>query len=322
MENLKHKIQNLGRCLNFILSFYILIFSFLILAPRGVLAATNIDSIDRWAWNDVIGWIDFYSTDTVLVGVGQLKGYATSAVGFISLDCQTGPPGSTCLPVGYLVTNVSGTLAGWAWSENIGWISFNCNNDSDPLTAGVQSYCAAADHRVIIDAVGEFSGWAWNDLVGWISFNKSNCDIDNNGFVDAGLCGGDNSTVAAVSYRVRTTALSGSFDAELESGIFDSGIVGGAAWNSILWQGALPFPPTTEEVKFQVASGNDPAGPWDYLGDDGTTASFYGPSPGGLPLILHPADHHNKRYLRYKIFLKGSLAGSPVVEDVIINWSP
>jgi hypothetical protein len=52
---------------------------------------------------------------------------------------------------------------GWAWSENIGWISFNSTSGGGGI-----------DYGVNIDQVtGIFSGYAWSENIGWISFNQS-----------------------------------------------------------------------------------------------------------------------------------------------------
>ncbi len=52
-------------------------------------------------------------------------------------------------------------VSGWAWSENYGWISFNCNDAS----------CASSDYGVDLNEdSGSFSGWAWSDNLGWINF--------------------------------------------------------------------------------------------------------------------------------------------------------
>jgi hypothetical protein len=45
-------------------------------------------------------------------------------------------------------------------------------------------------------------GWAWSERIGWISFNYKNCDTDNNGYIDSGVCGGDNSTTPIKPYGV------------------------------------------------------------------------------------------------------------------------
>ena len=54
-------------------------------------------------------------------------------------------------------------LAGWAWSSNIGWVSFNSNDDSG----------TTAKYDVAMDTSGNLSGHAWSSNVGWISFNSS-----------------------------------------------------------------------------------------------------------------------------------------------------
>ena len=55
--------------------------------------------------------------------------------------------------------------AGWAWSSNIGWISFNCINDTPP--------CQNSDYGVnLTPATMNISGYAWSD-VGWISFEPT-----------------------------------------------------------------------------------------------------------------------------------------------------
>lgn len=56
------------------------------------------------------------------------------------------------------------TLSGFAWSSNVGWISFNCSN---------QSSCGVVDYHVDVAADGTLSGYAWSDHIGWISFNGS-----------------------------------------------------------------------------------------------------------------------------------------------------
>ena len=56
----------------------------------------------------------------------------------------------------------SDNVSGWAWSENIGWISFNCANTNS---------CGTVNYGVTINpGNGKFSGYAWSDNVGWLSF--------------------------------------------------------------------------------------------------------------------------------------------------------
>jgi len=60
-------------------------------------------------------------------------------------------------------------ITGYAWNNQIGWISFNCENDS---SCGVNSY------GVNIDSSGAVFGYAWSPNVGWISFNRCGTDDD------------------------------------------------------------------------------------------------------------------------------------------------
>ena len=52
---------------------------------------------------------------------------------------------------------------GFAWSENIGWISFNSASDGSSVDYGVK----------IDTSTGNLSGYAWSENIGWISFNRS-----------------------------------------------------------------------------------------------------------------------------------------------------
>lgn len=55
-------------------------------------------------------------------------------------------------------------IAGFAWSENIGWISFNCASTS----------CEGSNYGVNLDfGTGNLSGYAWSENIGWVSFNAA-----------------------------------------------------------------------------------------------------------------------------------------------------
>src|SRR3989344_1093943 len=54
-------------------------------------------------------------------------------------------------------------VEGYAWSANVGWVSFNCSNNNS---------CSSANYGVNLDRdTGALSGYAWNSGLGWISFN-------------------------------------------------------------------------------------------------------------------------------------------------------
>lgn len=58
----------------------------------------------------------------------------------------------------------AGPLSGYAWSDTIGWISFNC---SDLGTCGTSNY------GISVSGTGALSGYAWSENVGWISANSA-----------------------------------------------------------------------------------------------------------------------------------------------------
>jgi len=64
--------------------------------------------------------------------------------------------------------STSDNVHGWAWSDNIGWISFNCT-EGGPNQSNI---CGTSNYGVTIStSTYAFSGYAWSDNIGWISFN-------------------------------------------------------------------------------------------------------------------------------------------------------
>lgn len=55
-------------------------------------------------------------------------------------------------------------MTGYAWSDTIGWISFNCLNTGT---------CASRPYGITVATDGTLSGYAWSDNIGWISANTS-----------------------------------------------------------------------------------------------------------------------------------------------------
>jgi hypothetical protein len=104
----------------------------------------------------------------------------------------------------------------------------------------------------------------------------------------------------------------------LVSSIFDTRVIGGATINAIIWQGQT----NGGTVRFQLASGNSLSGPWTYVGPDGTANSFYGPILPNISQRIERRFHFNHRYLRYRVLLDGSGTATPVIQDIILNWSP
>lgn len=66
-------------------------------------------------------------------------------------------------------------VGGFAWSENIDWISFN--DDIVDGSDAPDGDGAVFDYGVGIDeATGQISGYAWSENIGWISFNLADIE--------------------------------------------------------------------------------------------------------------------------------------------------
>lgn len=276
---------------------------FLVLSVFIVLtasAATNVDSAFRYAWNEGPGWFDFFSADSVIVATTTLQGWASSSIGALALNCDSTPNGNICSASStWSVSNDgSGNLSGWAWNDTIGWVSFWCGNVSS-------TDCSTSNYRVKILANRDFSNYAWNDTVGWISFN---C-------IDPNICGTSN-------YKLKSAWGYSSATGTLISSIFDTGFADGANPNSVMWLGSQP---AGTSVTFQIASATSsaPAGGWNYVGPDGSSASVYNTTGPDSPVKIDSRWHLNHRYFRYKINLltDASQTASPRVDDIVMNLS-
>lgn len=63
-------------------------------------------------------------------------------------------------------------LTGWAWSPNIGWLSFNSTNSGANPSGTGSAYSVKVSTTTGSD-VGTFSGQAWSPNVGWLSFDTT-----------------------------------------------------------------------------------------------------------------------------------------------------
>lgn len=163
--------------------------------------------------------------------------------------------------------------------------------------------------------------------------------------VDTNASGGSVSILQArmvITYQFTPPSDGGlPVSAALISPTFDTGVVNGASFNSITWQGAL----NSGKIRLQLATSNcsngatNPptcnSGAWgatgsDYIGSAPScnNTSYFEQTDTDRPNEIGcPAVHNNKRYFRYKATLCSndcSTAGgnNPQVNNIIVNWSP
>src|SRR5205814_2088412 len=84
------------------------------------------------------------------------------------------------------------------------------------------------------------------------------------------------------------------------------------SWASISWTASTP---TGTSMQFQAAASNNPGGPFNFVGPDGTAATFFS---NGDSL----AEFNGNRYLQYKATLNSSdSAATPVLNDVSVCFN-
>ena len=107
------------------------------------------------------------------------------------------------------IAGTTDNVSGWAWSENVGWISFNslnCDPDGNGISNGgpgcPTSGTSIANYGVKLDpSTRVFSGYAWSENIGWITFNESDLSGCPTGTCKAWL-GSDNKVYGwARAYR-------------------------------------------------------------------------------------------------------------------------
>ena len=165
----------------------VLILATLLALTAMVGAQSTINSSDKYAYGANTGWMDFRSTPTygVVVGEAYLSGRIYAAnFGWISAGDGSPVNGHTYSNAAANDTGVNhdgaGNLSGYGYSGNIGWINFGWASANDP-------------NRPHFDLLtGQFSGYAYSANTGWINLNVNlttdtlSCpDKDTDGMADA-----------------------------------------------------------------------------------------------------------------------------------------
>lgn len=154
----------------------------------------------------------------------------------------------------------------------------------------------------------------------------------NLNFSQLGLVVSNLNVKAVLTYRYKPVSCGLSYPpfGDLISAIYDSTAnTDGAAYNSIMWRGALGGASFDKgQVLFQMAASDSSSGPWNYVGGNTCGSSDWYPATAGLPTqISCYSQLNNKRYFRYKLRICSDdciLSGNstPTVDDVVVNFSP
>ncbi len=182
---------------------------------------------------------------------------------------------------------------GWAWSDNIGWISFSCeSHDAEGVNYGLD----------IDDHTGELSGHAWSDAVGWISFDSADLAGCPSGECRAVLDDNKLSGWARVLTSDEWISLSGNnygverFESEFRGWAFGDEVVGWLSFNcedtgkcsqsSYVVETSFSLPPEAlnadsvvrycdHHLSSQVATGVTVTFDWEYHSQEGNLQDGY-----------------------------------------------
>jgi len=131
------------------------------------LAPSNIDPVNKYAWCENVGWLNWRDAgggaDGVDVGATFMSGFIWGEnTGWINVGNGGGPYANTThLDFGINI-EANDDLSGFAWGENRGWINFGwAANTGNPDRARADM------------TTGRFFGWAWSENDGWINLDDS-----------------------------------------------------------------------------------------------------------------------------------------------------
>jgi N-acetylneuraminic acid mutarotase len=230
----------------------------------------------------------------------------------------------------YAPFNSTGSLGAWLTATSTclcTWIDATAaaNNGYLYQFGGYSGGTTSTVFYTSINSTGSLNAWSQTTaLPGAIAIHST---IVNNGYVytiagspDDGSAG--TTTVQYAQFNTTYNAIG-----TLDSTTYDTGVAGGAELNSIIWQGSQP---AGTSVSFQLAVSNSSGGPWNFIGPDGTASTYFSVNPGvSIPLVhtdktIGYSIFSGYRYFRYRATLQSNPAQtlSPLVNNVIVNWSP
>lgn len=129
-------------------------------------AQSNIDSTNKHAWSENVGWTNWRDADGsnagVLVSGTFMGGFIWSEnIGYINVGNGGGPyandPGDSSTFGVNIESN--GDLHGLAWGEHIGWVNFDGGAMATP----------AQPARIECD--GRLTGYVWGENIAWINLD-------------------------------------------------------------------------------------------------------------------------------------------------------
>lgn len=142
--------------------------------PVVARAQSNIDTTNKVAWCENIGWTNWRDSGNPMASQGAiiagtfLSGFVwTENTGYLNLGDGSPTNGasyanlaSTDFGVNILPDN---RLGGLAWGENVGWVNF-----------GPHATLPALQQARLDPASSRLRGYAWGENIGWVNLDDTN----------------------------------------------------------------------------------------------------------------------------------------------------
>lgn len=254
---------------------------------------------------------------------GKSGSLTRADVNLFCVFCTTAPPSiivSIRATSGGMPTGSDLASASLAISDYSGTQAFYTASFASPasVTAGTQ-------YALIIHASAAY-GTSGKNL--GFSDSAASAAVGNNVYASGQLVrstSGGSSWIAEPSYTPTAdggfkTYIGGSVggynsDGNLTSSLKDSAPPAGSTptWSTLSWNASVP---SNTAVKFQAAASNSTGGPFNFVGPDGTSASYFTASNASI------TQFNGSRYLKYRAFLStGSTSSTPVLSDATACFS-
>ncbi|MEL7473994.1 MAG: GC-type dockerin domain-anchored protein [Planctomycetota bacterium] len=143
----------------------------------AALAQTNVDSTNKFAWHENIGWTNWADANGGADGVRYLGAHVEGYVwaenaGWIDVGRGLAMPSDQYANTnnsnyGVNVDQVDGWLGGFAWAENLGWFNFD--------TPTLEAFGQRARYDLF---ARRLRGYAWGENVGWLNLDDSNAFVE------------------------------------------------------------------------------------------------------------------------------------------------
>lgn len=133
----------------------------LIALQQGALAQSSFSSVDKFAWSENCGFLNFRDGGCH-VSSAFLSGFVWGEnIGWINMGSGAGPYANLDgASAGVNLDPGTGALSGLAWGENVGWINFSGGSLASPPSP------ARLD-----TAAQRLRGFAWGENIGWINLD-------------------------------------------------------------------------------------------------------------------------------------------------------